>query len=202
MLGYLRDASVAYVFGGAMFTDDPRALYFDNRFDGQAKLDGGNEKIDGYLVYDYGFLGNKKRDVTLRTSRFTGGTTYQVSNAIEAFGEISYESTNAHSEVLDIFTLGNFFPKSKTLVLGANWAAKEDTFLSGSFTEFLTDNDNPLNLPDGNIHGKSFNASIRHRMKDGNEYSITVSPWRYDDKMLNQMGYRATLLQVTAKFRF
>lgn len=188
--------------GGIMFTEDSRSLYFDDKFSLSGKLDGGTEKLNGYVVYNYGFLENEKRDVKIRNYNWTAGATYQVKEGIEAFGEIAYDRSKVRSETLDLFTLGNFFPESKTVVLGVNWAWRPDTFLSLATTEFVTDNDNPLNLADGNVHFKTLNASVRHQAKNGNFYTLTISPWRYDDMMFDQMGYRATLLQLTASCRF
>lgn len=188
--------------GGTMQTEDSRALYFDDKTMLQVKLDGGNERLSGYGVYTYGFLENEPRDVKIRNHNFTLGGSYQACDEVGFFGEFAYETSSVQSEIVDPFELKTFFPKSKTLSFGMNWAAREDTFLSATFTEFVTDNDNPLNLSDGNVHGRTFTASLRHRDPRGNEYTFTIAPWRYEDKLLKQMGYRTTFVQITAGIRY
>lgn len=188
--------------GAIMLTEDTRALYFDDRTTIQAKLDGSRGRTTGYGVYTQTYLENEPRDVKIRNHAYTFGGTYQLTDTMDVFGEYMNERSNVKSEVVDPFELKLFFPQSTTFSCGLNWATSQNTFLSIAFTEFATDNDNPLNLQDGNVHGRTLSTTLRHRASSGNEFSITVAPWRYNDKMFSQLGFRTTLIQLNASIRF
>lgn len=185
-----------------MVTADPRQLFWDDRRFAQLKLEGGSPALNGYLVLTHRRWDNDVRAVELTTNSVTVGGSWQASRRLNLFAEYAYESWKAKSEMTAFPTLDNFVPNSRVTTVGLNWAVDRRTFLSAAYTEFVTHNDNPLLLRDGNYRGRFLTASLRYRFPAGYEVALTVGPWRYRDRVVDLMDYDATIVMVSGSARF
>jgi len=185
-----------------MVTTDPRQLFWDNRRFAQLKLEGGSPILNGYLILTHRRWDNDVRAVELTTNAVLLGGTWNARAQLSLFAEYAYEAWRAKSEMAAFPTLDNFVPNSRITTFGLNWAIDRRTFLSAAFTEFVTANDNPLLLRDGNYRGRFLTASLSYRFPAGYEVVLTVSPWRYRDRVVDLMDYEATVVMVSGKARF
>nr|BAL54302.1 hypothetical protein HGMM_F14E02C19 [uncultured prokaryote] len=139
----------------AMLTADPRSLYWDNRRFAQVKLDGGTALFNGYITYTYRRWSNGARAVALNLNGITLGGTWTPRDDLSLFAEYSSEAWTARSEVTQPPTLDQFVPNSRVSTVGFNWSINSRATISASYTSFVTDNDNPLLLRDGNTEDGS-----------------------------------------------
>ncbi len=185
-----------------MLTADPRQLFWDDRRFAQLKLEGGSPKLNGYLILTHRRWDNDVRAIELTTNSLSFGGSWQASKRLNLFAEYAYEAWRAKSEMIEFPTLDNFLPNSRVTTVGLSWAIDKRTFLSAAFTEFVTHNDNPLLLRDGNYRGRFLTASLRYRFPAGYEIALTVAPWRYRDRVVDLMDYDATVVMVSGSARF
>ncbi len=186
----------------AMLTADPRSLYWDNRRFAQVKLDGGTAAFNGYITYTYRRWANGARAVALNLNGITLGGTWTPREDLSLFAEYSSEAWTARSEVTQFPTLGNFVPNSRVSTVGLNWSINSRATLSASFTNFVTDNDNPLLLRDGNTEGRFFTANISYRLPSDYELTLTIAPWSYRDEVVSLMDYDTHLVLLSLSGRF
>jgi hypothetical protein len=61
---------------------------------------------------------------------------------------------------------------------------------------------NPLLLRDGNYRGTEITANYERSLGPDSSMSLFVAPWRYTDRLVEQMDYRSTLVgfSFTTKF--
>lgn len=185
-----------------MVTTDPRQLFWDDRKFAQLRLEGGSPVLNGYLVLTHRHWENSVRAIDLKTNSIAIGGSWQASNRLNFFAEYAYEAWRAKSEMVGFPTLDNFVPNSRVTTIGLNWAVDRRTFLSVAFTDFVTNNDNPLLLRDGNYQGRFLTASLRYRFPAGYEIALTFAPWRYRDRVVDLMDYDATVVMVSGSARF
>lgn len=185
-----------------MVTSDPRQLFWDDRRFAQLKLEGGSPVLNGYLVLTHRRWDNDIRAVELTTNSLTLSGSWQASKRLNLFAEYAYEAWKTKSEMTQFPTLDNFVPNSRATTVGLSWAIDKRTFLSAAFTEFVTNNDNPLLLRDGNYRGRFLTTSLRYRFPAGHEIVLTVAPWRYRDRVVDLMDYDATVVMVSGSARF
>ncbi len=181
---------------------DPRALFWDNRRFAQVRIEGGSPVLNGYLLLSHRRWDNDARLIELTTNTLTVGANWQASFRLSLFGEYAYEAWKAKSEMTEFPTLDNFVPNSRVTTLGLTWAIDRRTFLSTSYTEFTTHNDNPLLLRDGNYRGVFWTATLRYRFPAGYDLALTVAPWRYRDRVVDLMDYDATVVMISGSARF
>lgn len=185
-----------------MGTTDPRQLVWDDRQFLQLRLEGGSPSLNGYLALNRRRWENEGRAVRVTTDALTLGGTWQVNARLNLFAEYAYEAWWATRVTAAFPTLDNFFPNSRVTSLGLNWAMDRRNFLSLTFTEFVTANDNPLLLRDGNYKGRFLTGVWRYRFPAGYELALTVAPWRYRDRVVDWMDYEATLVLLSGSARF
>ncbi|MCX7967014.1 MAG: hypothetical protein N3B10_00835 [Armatimonadetes bacterium] len=185
-----------------MVTTDPRQLFWDDRRFAQLKLEGGSPVLNGYLVLNHRRWDNDVRAIELTTNSITVGGSWQASKRLNLFAEYAYEAWKAKSEMAEFPTLDNFVPNSRVTTIGLSWMIDKRTFLSAAFNEFVTHNDNPLLLRDGNYRGRFLTANLRYRFPAGYEITLTVAPWRYRDRVVDLMDYDATIVMVSGSARF
>ncbi len=183
-------------------TDDTRGLSWSARDMAQVKLDGAFRDLTGYLVYTYRNFENVDRRTKLSTDYLTTGANWQVSPRVSLFAQWDYEWWRGRSEIADFPTFETFLPDSRVAALGVSWAIGNTTSFLASLTDFVTNNDNPLALQDGNIHGQFITMSVQHRFPAGYEVGLTVAPWTYRDRVVGTMNYTSTLVGLTAKGKF
>lgn len=185
------------------FTDDDRPLYWDARAFGQAKLDKVGENYVAYLIWTHKFLKNEARFVDNETNAFTLGGNWDINENVSAFVEFvrEFSRVSGDNSIPNSGTIDQYFPGSRTVSAGINWMAEQGLYLSATYNEFVTDNDNPLMLRDGNVTGKFLNFSFRYVVPTGNEISVSFSPWQYEDAVLNQMNYRASVFTISAHWK-
>lgn len=186
----------------AMLTADPRSLYWDNRRFAQVKVDGGTEVFNGYAAYTYRRWANGARAVALNMNGLTLGGTWTPNDKLSLFAEYSSEAWTARSEVTQFPTLGNFVPNSRVSTVGINWNIDSRATLSLSYTNFVTDNDNPLLLRDANTEGRFFTANLNYRLPSGHELTLTIAPWIYRDEVVSLMDYDTHLVMLSLSGRF
>ncbi|MCS7264056.1 MAG: hypothetical protein NZ805_04405 [Armatimonadetes bacterium] len=185
-----------------MVTTDPRQLFWDDRRSAQLRLEGGSPILNGYLALTHRRWDNDVRAIELTTNSIVIGGSWQASNRLNLFAEYAYEAWRAKSEMTQFPTLDNFVPNSRVTTIGLSWAIDKRTFLSAAFSEFVTHNDNPLLLRDGNYRGRFLTANLRYRFPAGYEITLTVAPWRYRDRVVDLMDYDATIVMVSGSARF
>lgn len=186
-----------------MLTSDPRRLFWDDKVKLQFKLDHGGTNWGAYAAYNYGFQENEMRDIKIRTHGFVMGGSYQWKSNVDFFGELGIDKGNTDfTEPGATVGLDSFFPSSRVLTLGSNWAISPNTSLTTSYTELVTDNDNPIFDPLGNVYSRFVSASLNHRTKEGYELGFLIAPGKYADRVIRSLGYQATVVQLTAKWRF
>lgn len=186
----------------AMLTTDPRSLYWDNRRFAQVKLDGGTAAFNGYLTYTHRRWANGARAVALNLNGITLGGTWTPRDNLSLFAEYSSEAWTARSEVTQFPTLDNFVPNSRVSTIGFNWNINSRATISASYTNFVTDNDNPLLLRDGNTEGRFFTANISYRLPSDYELTLTIAPWSYRDEVVSLMDYDTHLVLLSLSGRF
>lgn len=185
-----------------MFTADPRSLYWDNRRLVQVKLDGGTTLFNGYLTYTYRRWANGARAVALNLKGITLGGTWTPRDDLSLFAEYSSEVWTARSEVTQPPTLDQFVPNSRVSTVGFNWNINSRATISASYTNFVTDHDNPLFLRDGNTEGRFFTANLSYRLPSDYELTLTIAPWSYHDEVVSLMDYDTKLVMLSLSGRF
>lgn len=185
-----------------MGTVDPRPLFWDDRRFMQLKLEGGSPMLNGYLNLTHRRWDNDARAVELTTNAIVIGGNWQAHPRLSLFAEYSYEAWRGKSEMTAFPTLDNFVPNSRATTVGLSWAVDKRTSLSANFTEFVTANDNPLLLREGNTRGRFLTATVRYRFPAGYEVSLTVAPWRYRDRVVDLMSYDATVVMLSGSAKF
>lgn len=186
-----------------MLTTDDRRLFWDDKANLQFKLDHGADAWGAYAAYNYGFYENQPRDIRVRTYGFLFGGTYQWRSNVDFFAEVSVDKADTEfTEPNATVGLDSFFPSSRVSTLGANWVIDPSTTLTTSFTEIVTDNDNPIFAMQGNVYSRFLSANVTHRTPDGQELGLLIAPGRYADRVFRSLGYEATVVMLTAKWRF
>jgi hypothetical protein len=186
----------------SMETDDPRALYWRNRWSAEVKLDATGELVNGYVVFGLHDDRNDVRDVHVRNQNLTFGGTFQAQPNLEFYMESSFELwSGGTSDPLNP-NLGQYFPDGTTFTVGGNWTIDAKTYATANYTLFTTSNDNPLGLPGGNVRGNFFTGSLHYKTPMGYELGLTFAPFSYSDRLYANRGYNTGLIQVTAKARF
>ncbi len=185
-----------------MITNDPSSLYWNQRDLLQLKLDGGGTEANGYMTYSYRQWHNGGRGVDLTTHEMTLGGDWQVQPALNVYSELSYNLWSGSSPATDFPTFNLFMPNSRIFVLGMNWNINERTFLSFSYSDTTTMNENPLYLPNGNIHGSYVTITGRYILPNRGELGLVIAPWYYSDTVTNALNYNAATVLLTATARF
>jgi hypothetical protein len=186
----------------AMLTADARSLYWDNRRFAQVKLDGGTVLFNGYLTYTYRRWANGARGVALNLNGITLGGTWTPRDDLSLFAEYSSEVWTARSEVTQLPTLNRFVPNSRVSTVGFNWNINSRATISASYTNFVTDNDNPLLLRDGNTEGRFFTANLSYSLPQDYQLTLTIAPWSYRDQVDRLMDYDTHLVMLSLSGRF
>ena len=198
----LRGATQHLTHSPTMQVTDPRPLFWDDQRLLQLKLEGGSPTLNGYLTLTHRRWENDARLVELTTNSLVLGGTWQATPRLNVFAEYAYEGWRAKSEMTSFPTLDNFVPNSRVTSVGLSWAIDRRTFLSASYTEYTTHNDNPLLLRDGNYRGRFLTAILRYRFKAGYEVALTFAPWRYRDRVVDLMDYDANVVMISGSARF
>ncbi len=185
-----------------MLTSDARSLYWDNRRFAQIKLDGGSALFNGYLTYTYRYWANDARAVALNMRGITVGGTWTPNDRLSLFAELSSEGWSARSEVTTAPTLSNFIPNSRVSTIGFNWNIDSRTNLSATYTNFVTDHDNPLLLRDANTEGRFLTLNLSHRLPSDYELTLTIAPWSYRDEVVGLMDYDTQMILLSLSGRF
>lgn len=186
-----------------MVTEDPRALYWDDRVRFLAKVTYGGERLNAYATYQYRFDQNTPRNVEISSQSLTIGGSYSFSDRTSAFLEFANESYRA-SGVRDEagYDLDWFFPSSTSIGVGFNHVFDSATSLSIGLSHYVTNNDNPLGLRDGNIRNTELTATFKRQIDQNNAVELVVAPWTYRDRLSDQMGYRSTMIGINWTVKF
>ena len=185
-----------------MLTADPRQLYWDDRVRSEARLDYAQPNFQAYAAYRFRFDQNDGRNVELDTHDFVFGGSLQLSETTGTWFEIartSYRSRGANDEVG--YALDDFFPSTTTLAVGFETAVAPTQSLSAALNYYVTNNKNPLELRDGNVRGTEITATYRYQLRSGT-LNLIVAPWRYRDRIVDQMDYRSTTFGLTYSTKF
>ncbi|MCB8931825.1 MAG: hypothetical protein M9921_02795 [Fimbriimonadaceae bacterium] len=189
--------------GATMVVEDPRALYWDDRVMGQIKIDGGVDRFQGYATYTFRFDQNDPRDVEVRSHNLTVGGHYAFTDRTSAYIEFATDTYKVSSPPDELgLTLDAFFPSSTSYAVGFDHAISDRGSLSVAATHYTTRSANPLLVRDANYRGTEITATYSRVLSPDSSFSITYSPWRYTDKLYEQMNYRTTVvgLQYSTKF--
>jgi hypothetical protein len=182
--------------------EDSRALYWDDRVKGEVKLDLGGEKLSGYAVYRYRFTQNDDRATEITNHNWTVGASYAFTDQMSAWMEIANDTFEVEGFGEDGLFLDDFFPSSVSVAFGFDWAITPRDSFGLALNHYYMRNANPLRLPDGNIRGTEITGVYRREINADSSFDITVAPWRYRDRLFEQMDYRATVLGVNYTVKF
>ena len=185
-----------------MQTSDNRPLYWRNRVYGQANLDFATDTSDAYLLFTLNEKRNDARDSRVRDQSFTFGASTQPRPNFDLYFEATNDTWSARTSDPNNPNLGAFFPDSSVWVLGTNVTIDPASYATLNYTEFTTDNPNPLGLPQGNVTGRFFTTGYHWRSKAGYEIGFSFVPWKFTDKVFNQWGYDSTLITLSANVKF
>jgi hypothetical protein len=196
--GYTQDVSHL----PPMVTSDPRSLYWSSRDFAQMRLQHTNGDVGSYFVWTHRNWGNKTRAVDLNLNSFVVGSSWQATPRLSLFAEYTKENWNGKSEINTFPTFENFLPDSHVISGGVAWMIDSRAFLSANVTTFGTNNENPLQLRDGNTNGFFLSINTRYLFPSGNELGLTIAPWTYRDDVRSVMNYDAAVVLLTGKLRF
>ncbi len=182
---------------------DERQLIFDERIRGQFKLDGGNENFSGYGVYDFSYDQNGPRAVNVYGHTLTLGGNWLANEATSAYLEMIAETYSvSHGFEETGIRLDQFFPSGISLAGGATWTLGPTSSLTLGVSHFFARNENPLLLDGGNIRSTQLTLHYLKQLKEDRRFEVTVAPWSYTDRLVSQMGYRATVVSVSFATKF
>lgn len=188
--------------GATMVSTDSRALYWDDRVRAQVKLDGGNERLSGYAVYGYRFDQNDERDTEITNHNWTVGASYLFNERASAYLEIANDTFEVEGFSEDGLHLDDFFPSSVSVAFGFDYTIDLNSSVSLALSHYYTRNANPLHLEDGNYRGTELTAVYRRQINADSSFDVMVAPWRYRDRVNDQLDYRATILGVNYTVKF
>lgn len=186
-----------------MLTDDTRSLYWSGRDTAQVNFDWApRPEFTGYLNWSYKHWRNTARNTSLTDHTVSFGGNWQVSPNLDLFGEFTRDIWGGHGENLIYPTLDNFVPDSQVSAIGLNWSFGPRAFVSVSYSDFTSYNDNPLLIREGNTHGSFLTVNGRYLFPRGYELGLIVAPWTFRDKVVSTQDYNATVVMVTGSARF
>lgn len=185
-----------------MTTSDTRSLLWSGRQLFQVRLEGGPPDLGSYLSFTHRNWDNGARGSSLSLNQFQIGGTWTASPVLEVFAEYSHEAWSAKTDVAAAPVIGLFAPNAHVIAAGANWSVGPRSFVGLSYSTFWTENDNPLQLRDGNTRGHFLTIQARHLFPSGHEVGLLIAPWTYTDKVVGAMDYDAAIVMVTGSARF
>jgi hypothetical protein len=186
-----------------MITDDPDPLTWSNRSFAQIKLDGMANTVGYYVIGSYNRRENAARSIGITNRSVTAGANWDATPGFSTFLEYTYDAWWANggepgqNQSLDLFA-----PNNTLIVAGFGWTITPNDYLWAAYTDFRTQNDNPLLLRDGNVRGRFLTLNFRHQLPRGAEVGLTIAPWNYRDRVLQTMDYSATVVMLTGSTRF
>lgn len=182
--------------------EDTRSLYWHRRSNVSARMETGPANATGYLAGSYKVQENAERYARSAASALQAGGTLQLGPKVVAFGEYAFESLKLRTEIADWPTSAMFGPDSQTAVAGLSWTVDPHMWVSATYTDWFVSNDNPLLLPEANIHGRELTLTLRRRFNDGSELGLLVAPLTYKDKVADTLDYRATIVRLSGSTTF
>ena len=182
--------------------DDTRSLYWNDRSTAQFRLEGGSGDTSSYLVGTYRRWANSARDVGLTMRSVTAGGTWDVVPRTSLFAEYTREGWWANSEIAAYPVLDNFAPNNSVFVAGLTWFADKGTYVWCNYTDYSSDNDNPIRLLNGNSHARYLTMTVEHRFPAGYGLSLTFAPWVYKDAVEPAMDYNTNLVMLSGSAKF
>lgn len=185
-----------------MTTDDSRSLFWREQNYLQAKAETGGIGWNGYLQYTGKRQKNPSRDVDLKNHNWTVGGFKQLSPGLEIYAEHSEDHYSVNGGPGDATDLGRYLPDGSINVFGISWAKDARTQISLDYSQFVTNNDNPLLLPEGNVRGSFLTTSYRYRLPAGHEVSFSYAPWHFEDHVDSRWGYDAYVFRISLSGRF
>jgi len=185
-----------------MQTSDNRALYWRNRLYGQVAFDATSDPNDLYLIFTFNEKRNDPRDSRVRDQSVTLGASTLVRPGFDLYFEATNDTWSARTSDPNNPNLGEFFPDSSVYVLGTNLTFNPLAYATINYTEFFTDNPNPLGLAQGNVRAQFLTTGFHVRSKQGYELGLSLVPWKFTDKLFNQWGYDSTLITLSANVKF
>jgi hypothetical protein len=186
-----------------MDTDDSDDLLWSNIQDAEARVDGDNDTISGYVSWAYHRTANNSaRSTRVTQDLWSAGGNWQATPKISVSGDISYEKWLADNPSAMFPILANFMPANEIASVGVNCVASPRLFFTVNYSGWLTWNDNPLLLQDGNTTGTFLTLQANYRSLKGQEFGLTISPWAYHDSLVDQLDYQATVAEVTVSTPF
>jgi predicted porin len=188
--------------GATMISTDSRALYWDDRVRAQLKLDGGNDRLSGYAVYSYRLDQNDARSTEITNHNLTIGASYLFNERASAYFEIANDTYEVDGFSEDGLHLDDFFPSSVSIAFGFDYSIDAKSSASLALNHYYTRNANPLRIEDGNFRGTELTAVYRRDINADSSFDVTVAPWRYRDRLNDQLDYRTTIFGVNYTVKF
>lgn len=188
--------------GASMLTEDNRQLYWDDRVKAQLRIQGGNDRLAGYAAYNYRFDQNSGRDIEILSHTLTLGASYVFNERASGYLEYVNDTMQARGLSEDGFSLDAFFPSSISVAMGFDYLLNDRETLSVGMSHYYTRNENPIRIDGGNIKGTEFTATYNRQLGPNSSLAIVFAPWRYSDRVNDQLSYRVTVLGINYTVKF
>ncbi|MDR3708938.1 MAG: hypothetical protein P4L33_11615 [Capsulimonadaceae bacterium] len=181
---------------------DNGTLLWTARQTGELRFDVSNDPYDYYVSYDLRRQWNDSQATTVASDIYHFGGDYQALPTVSLNGDLTIERWSATGNQASGPSLSEFAPSSETVDFGVNWTISQTLFMDANYSFFLTANNNPLLLQDGNTSGHFLTVQLQDRLAHGREFTLTVSPWVYKDTVVQQMDSTPTFVMLTATTPF
>lgn len=175
-----------------MQTLDARQLQWDDRVMFQAKVDCANDVFSTYTAYTYRFHQNKARGVDIGWQNFAIGGTWVVDPMVSAYAEFSFDDFRANGEFESNQDLDFYFPNSRNMALGFNWAPNGLMSASAGLNAYES----------GDVRGTQVTMSLRRQIAPDHTVELVVAPWSQVDRQFDLTGYNTTFLIVKYSVKF
>jgi hypothetical protein len=179
--------------GAAMETLDPRDLYWHDRRMVQARVSGGDHRLNGYGSYTFRYRRNADRRVDVGWHNLSVGSSFFFSEDLLGYAEVAYDQFGAgglRDELGE--SLDDYFPNSISLGFGVDWTRGPSETVSTSMNFFSTNN----------YRGTQLTVSYRRPLSDDHDLELVFAPWRFEDRLFGLTGYNAALVQARYTVRF
>lgn len=177
---------------------EPGAILFWSRREiARLNLDSGFTNGYLYLTLSRQRWLNEPHATRLRSDQLLIGGVYQLRAGLTLIAEHRVERWQAAGGMNGLIGLSRFLPDTRSSVVGLQWMSGARRSANLLFTHFVSSTDNPLLLPDGNTEGWFLTLSLRYALPNGSAWSLTIAPWRYQDRVDSRLDYRLSLFALS-----
>lgn len=185
-----------------MDTDDNADLLWDSIVDTEARIDATADTVSGYASYSFHRTGNAARDTSVTQNMWNVGGNWQATQRINLSTDFTVEQWLADNGASAYPTINDFMPANEVAAVGLNYMISSRAYFCANYSEWLTWNNNPLLLQDGNTTGTSLSLQAQYKTPKGQTFGLLYSPWGYHDSVVDQLDYQAAVAEITVSTPF